>query len=148
MNLPLKLPRSCNPLAVLCLFCIALIGCQLEELETTAPATSTQSIDPNSRTDGSLIVRMQANKLSNLNISVFEYWPQIFLDGRGYSFEGVILQQGSNFFGPITTELARNDLVTAARHTCSFLGSKKSRFFNLSKNEPGRDRHRILFNCF
>ena len=93
-----------------------------------------------------LVMRLPATNLVQLQIDIFEFWPQQMYAGRGYSFEGRIDRDGK-IFGPVTTEFAQTDLKLAALQFCKFAGGGLSRFYNYSDSSSGLAEHRIYFNC-
>ena len=93
-----------------------------------------------------LVMRLPAVNLFQLQVHIYEYWPQRMYAGRGYSFEAIIDRDGK-VFGPVTTEYAQTDLRLAAIQFCHLSGGGLSRFFNYSDGSSGLAEHRIYFNC-
>lgn len=93
-----------------------------------------------------MVVRLKAKNLVQLQVEIFEYWPQVMYAGRGYSYEGLIAKEGKGF-GAVTLEYAQKDLLIAADEFCIYAGGRVSRFYNYSKAEVGIPEARIYFNC-
>lgn len=96
--------------------------------------------------DLGLVMRLPAVNLIQLQVFIYEYWPQRMYAGRGYSFEAVIDRDGK-IFGPVTTGYAQTDLRLAAEQFCKLSGGGLSRFYNYSDSSVGLTEHRIYFNC-